>query len=454
MPPTLIGLAVTVLTLLVVQNGAADYRIDSDHPRLFLSRQRLRLLQRERERRAPRWDQFEALVAGKAVMAEPGLALALYGRVANDNAAAQRAVEWALGPGANDLRQQAFVFDWCQDAMTPDQQKALAGRLAAGIASLAGAVDIPAVRTRALAAVAVSDHVADAPARALQAIVEKWWAGRVVPGIKRGDAKMFSLADTAALFELLHALRDNLKDDPRETLGDFFKELPARLLLRYYPPTYPAAENDYHIPMFEGSGEPDLNAAVRARAAEMEMVAYDNNARESQFLQGWVTQDRFMLRSPYGAVYEFLWANPYQPGLSYYHLPLWHHDKRFGELYARSAWEESAEWFGYAGGQAQAVAEGKIKQLALRPSGKPLVVGTTAILVGSGEKGEIQFELEPEPVARHFIIGLAPRRAYQVEVDDEELAEDSTDPGGILEVPATAGRRAGVRVHPAPGVAN
>ena len=35
-------------------------------------------------------------------------------------------------------------------------------------------------------------------------------------------------------------------------------------------------------------------------------------------LQGWLMHDSFMLKSTFGAPYEFLWANPYQPGLSYY----------------------------------------------------------------------------------------------------------------------------------------
>ena len=43
-------------------------------------------------------------------------------------------------------------------------------------------------------------------------------------------------------------------------------------------------------------GEPDLNDAVMSRAAELAMVAYDNNALDSQFLQGWLMQDRFLMR--------------------------------------------------------------------------------------------------------------------------------------------------------------
>ena len=61
------------------------------------------------------------------------------------------------------------------------------------------------------------------------------------------------------------------------------------------------------------------------------MVAYDTNAAESQLLQGWLMHDHFMLRGTFGAPYEFLWANPYQPGLSYYHVPLVYHNPDSGQ---------------------------------------------------------------------------------------------------------------------------
>jgi hypothetical protein len=53
-------------------------------------------------------------------------------------------------------------------------------------------------------------------------------------------------------------------------------------------------------------------------------------------------------------------------------------------------------------------------------------------------------------------VGLAPRRAYQVEIDDEEVLEAITDPGGILELDLPRGKEVGVRVReaaalPAPG---
>src|SRR5208283_1075003 len=75
--------------------------VSADHPRLFLRAGRLRLLRRERERHSMRWQQFEALISGKAPMPEPGFAQALYYQVAGARAAGRRAVEWALS--ASDL---------------------------------------------------------------------------------------------------------------------------------------------------------------------------------------------------------------------------------------------------------------------------------------------------------------------------------------------------------------
>jgi hypothetical protein len=47
-------------------------------------------------------------------------------------------------------------------------------------------------------------------------------------------------------------------------------------------------------------------------------------------------------------------------------------------------------------------------------------------------------------------MGLDPRRAYQVEIDDEEMFEGVTDPGGILELDLPRGKEVGVRIREAP----
>jgi hypothetical protein len=71
-----VALAVAAGPNLLAQDD--DYRVYTEHPRLILTSQRLRLLKRERERDSQRWRQFDLLVKGGASLPEPGFALALY----------------------------------------------------------------------------------------------------------------------------------------------------------------------------------------------------------------------------------------------------------------------------------------------------------------------------------------------------------------------------------------
>src|SRR5580765_4229122 len=57
---------------LAAQTTDDPVAVFTEHPRLFLRPQRIRLLKRERERASPRWQQFETLVAGNAPMPQPG----------------------------------------------------------------------------------------------------------------------------------------------------------------------------------------------------------------------------------------------------------------------------------------------------------------------------------------------------------------------------------------------
>src|SRR6202030_2873427 len=107
------------------------------------------------------WGQFDSLITGGAKMTEPGFAYALYYQVAADRASGRKAVEWALGPGANDLRQLALVFDWCAPVMQPTEIDRLGAKIEK---ALAGPVsDSPAAvrreSARALAAIAIADRL-------------------------------------------------------------------------------------------------------------------------------------------------------------------------------------------------------------------------------------------------------------------------------------------------------
>jgi hypothetical protein len=424
--PYLTLLVLTVaLPAAVPAQTAEDYRVWTDHPRLFLNERRLRLLKRERERDSIRWQQFHTLVAGGAPMPEPGFAWSLYYKVADDPVFARQAIEWALGPGT-DLRQLALVRDWCRDRMSETQARALADKLRRLLEQSAKSTALPAVRSRALALVALAGDAPELSQRELQRMVEEWWRAGVAPGLKDGR-QTIPHEQMYPLFELLHALRDNLQIDLREAAPKYFTELPAWNLLSHYPATFPAAENEYRIPAFIGNREPDLDQAALARAAQLAMVSYDTNARENQYVQGWLIHDRFLMRGTLGIVYEFLWANPYQPGLSYYHLSQMFHDPRSGHLFLRSSWDDDATWFGLWGGQMQVFDKGQIHVLDPRNKREPLEVGNVTVVF------EQRFNQSIQPSGKIFVAGLKPRAIYNVEVDHEELRQMRADAGGVLE---------------------
>jgi len=52
-----------------------------------------------------------------------------------------------------------------------------------------------------------------------------------------------------------------------------------------------------------------------------------------------------------------------------------------------------------------------------------------------------------EPV---FVVGLQPRRKYAIEVDNEEMTERQSDPGGILALDLPHRAETGVRLRELP----
>jgi hypothetical protein len=412
----------------------------TEHPRLFLRPQRLRLLKRERERASMRWQQLEALVAGNAPMPERGFAWALTYAVSGNAETGRKAIAWALAPGA-DLRQQALVFDWCQNLLTDAQRRDLSARLAKGMEDTADP-SVAAVRSRTLAAIALYDHVPKAPQQILESVVADWWKRRIVEGLRAGK-RTIARDDAYPLWELLHAVRDNTNIELRESLPAFFKDFPIEHLLSHYPATYEGAENQFRIGASKTVGEPDLRLAALSRAAELAMVALDINAPESQVLQGWLMHDHFILKGTFGAPYEFLWANPYQPGLSYYHVPLIHHNEAFGTLFVRSSWDEAAGWFGYWDGVTQRFTQGRVQAVTAPPE-TPVSLEEAVICFGQTAR---RFQLTLNEEQAVFVLGLPPGRTFQVEIDDEEMFEAIADPGGILQLDLPGGKTIGLRIR-------
>ena len=246
-----------------------------------------------------------------------------------------------------------------------------------------------------------------------------------------------------ALFELLHAVRDNLNVDLRANAAEWFESLPGRRLLSYYPIPYRGDKNEFRIPAFSGAGEPNVARAAMSRIAELEMVAYDPNAVDDQFLQGWLMQDRFLLRDALGAPYEFLWANPYQPGLSYYHFPLIHHANPSGELFARTSWDDDAKWFGLVNGEMQYFDAGKLTVLDPDQQSAPLEIGNAAIVVA---KDPASYEDRRKQAGVLFILRMKPNATYEVKVSGEKTHETTADSAGAIEVELSDPAKVSVRL--------
>ncbi|HTW65493.1 MAG TPA: hypothetical protein VME17_12780 [Bryobacteraceae bacterium] len=435
-----------------VQSQDEEFRVYTEHPRLLLTAQRLHRLKLERERQTPRWQQFDLLVKGAVDFPQPGFALALYYQAAGDAAAGKRAIAWALSPRGDDLRQLAIVYDWCQPVLSRKDSVALSAKIRQLIQRPSGN-DVSAERDRILAWIALDDpeHSEEGP---LQQVVRQWWRMSYAPSLADGKIAL-PLPDMYALLEILHAIRDNLKVDLRDAAPGYFAYLPRYLVIGNYPASYRAPENEFRIPMDSsktlpgdisfGDAKPDLGRAALARAAGLALVAYDANALQNQFLQGWMIKDQFSMMTPFGAPYEFLWANPYQPGLSYFQLPLIFHDENSGAVFARSTWDEDADWFGLYGGRAELFHAGRVTVVNQTAAGLPaphlLHVGETMVIFG---RTPLKFAIEGGTV---LAIGLKPRQPYLIETDDEEMREMATDEAGTLFLQYPSSRKAGVRIH-------
>jgi hypothetical protein len=435
------------------QNRPDSFKVYSERPRLLLRPARLRLLRRERERRSLRWDQFETLWTAGASFPEPGWAQALRFQIADDRDAGTRAVAWAVGPAdpsrPEDLRQMALIADWCAPLLSRDDQTQLFAKLQRAAADPRPAKTLTEARSKVFAAIVLAEAQPPVSEKAIQNVFDTFWTPFIAS--LRSAKSTVSNADAYALLEMMHALRDNLNFDLRETFPEWFKQYPLLHLLAHYPAPWPGAENEFRIPAdgtIEKTG-PDVRKAALSRAAELAMVAFDANAASSQLLQGWLTNDRFLMRGGYGIPYELMWANPYQPGLSYYHAPLALHDEIGGQLFVRSTWEDDAAWIGFFDAQLQIFKEGEVTRADPGKSREPLDIDTAIIFFArEAKRFPVAREGKDEKDAAVFIVGLDPGRAYHVEVDGEEMTEERADPGGIVFLPAVPS--GGVRLGPAP----
>ena len=111
----------------------------------------------------------------------------------------------------------------------------------------------------------------------------------------------------------------------------------------------------------------------------------------------------------------------------------------------RSSWDDGATWFGYFDGAMQLFLDGKLT--TVEPKAEPLSIDQALICFAqSAQRWRVKLGEDEDAV---FLVGLKPRTAYEVEIDDEEMFEADADPGGILPVTLIKGKEMGIRIKPA-----
>jgi hypothetical protein len=206
--------------LLRAQSRPDSFKVYSETPRLLMRPGRVKLLRRERERRSLRWDQFETLWTAGANFPDPGWVQALRFQIADDHDAGTRAVAWAVGPG-DDVRQLALIADWCSAIISKDDMALIFAKLRRGVADTKPIRTLAEARNRVFAAVVLYDDQPALSEKALQAVFDGFWMGSFLPGLRSAKASVTN-ADAYPLLEIMHAVRDNLNFDLRETFPKWF----------------------------------------------------------------------------------------------------------------------------------------------------------------------------------------------------------------------------------------
>ena len=280
-------------------------------PRLLLTTQRLRRLDRDRTRQTVRWVNFENRINTVPDSPERGFELALYYAVTHDEKRGREAVDWALAHECFP-RQVALILDWCGELFTAEQK----ARLTPGcVMQEFGENEKPVsfLASEMLFAKVVRNEDTGA-------VRAKW--KQILNELQQG-----AFTDSQTLYntiEYLTIMRSLEHTDLRQDDPKFFSGLPVELLLSLKP-------NQVQ--------HPDWMTHIAALA----LVALDPNLEASQFLQGWALEDSQILREGPGVAYELLWADPYLPGVGYANLDPWIYDSN-GRLFARSSWNPDSCW--------------------------------------------------------------------------------------------------------------
>ena len=270
---------------------------DGDHsPKLLLNSQRLRRLKRDRERQTSRWINLEHRLQTVPNSPERGFELALYAAITNDQSRAKEAVVWADAHPC-EIRQVAVIMDWVSVPVPAATKKCQPN----------GKSELEQLRDLEFLAIASGTAPPPSP--------------DFIPAVtKTGFEKPGSLYSA---IEYLDAVRSSNRQDLREGAVTFFFNLPVLFLLSLPPQQL-------------------SNPGWQMHAAALALVSLDPNLEGSQFLQAWAMEDPQTIRDGPGVAYEFLWADPYLPGVSYRNMEPALYDEEASKLIARTSWDEDA----------------------------------------------------------------------------------------------------------------
>lgn len=283
-------------------------------PRLLLNAQRLKRLKRDQDRQTVRWMSFANRVQSVPDSSERGFELALYYAVTSEEARGREAVAWARAHPC-EKRQVALVKDWCSRLIDPSSPLP----------------SCPASTERSPAALRDELFSSVTADKDTEPEVEKD-KSTLIKFLRSGD---FSDASQVyAAIEYFSVARSVEKVDLREDDPKFFSTLPIELLL-----SLKTSEVEH----------PNWMTHITALA----LVSLDPNLDSSQFLQGWALENQQTVHDGVGLAYEFLWANPYLPGVGYQNLDSWLYDGSRGLLVGRTNWSSTACWIRISPGRIQ-----------------------------------------------------------------------------------------------------
>lgn len=367
-----------------------------NQPHLLLTPRRLHRLKLDSQRQVERWVNFEKRVKTVPDSPERGFELALYAQVTGKQDACRQAVEWGL-THKSEYRQTALIADWCRAGISDTDVQHLI------------AIPDQAESKEPFEAARDSLFVQIVRGEASRDSIRQQWV-RVLPSMQR-DPRV-CLPGLYALFEFIDAADKNFRLDLRQDDARLFANLPYVFLLAMRPGQLE---------------QPDW----KTRAAGLMMVNVDPNLQASTFVQGWALEDPRMAREGPGVAYEFLWANPYLPGLGYYNMDPWVYDQPSGLLLARKSWDANSCWVQIFHDKADTF------QCAPQVLDVAATFGKLTLQPVTDECTEIK----PQANRTTILRGLRPGAAIAWE-DHEKKFTGSADQSGLFLLSATASGKA------------